>query len=609
MKKRIITLISLFSLTILGAVGCGDKTATVTALKVEDGIITWDEVKNANSYEVDIGNGGKTVYETSYDLTETIESAGEYTVKVRCFTTDGKVQEVGQAEVKTAELNEPAVNVQKINKKIYFVWNQADNVKEYSYDAHDGNGYQVAKADENGLFKVPVTDFKEQLITVVAKGTSKDGLLYLPAETMYTYKDGNIFDMAMLSKYPLVYTAEGEIEEFLKVGSTLQKGVYDMKISLYVMDGNGNKVSGNGIWGRRLVSTDGTLHWFCDKELDEWEGSGNTIPDPNEIFTTDIRLLVDRGGNIVVPFCDFLKGEKAVIASITYNGKDVISADGGKERPVEEVAKLDLNTLKDYVALYTSPGGWYAENPHEDYEIKIPTKMKDGVASVKITYQVCQADGSMIEGNGMWGRRIAGADPMSGPWEWLNEYDAGPDFKAVELPKPTETRSTKLGVKVENGYFTITAMDFNAGEILIIKDVEEAKTPEGNGIFVSNGEITQQFKVKTTLTGKPRHTNITLDVTYKAYDAFGETLTGNGIWGRRLDGTEGLIWICEDAVDGYPEAKGTIVDANKTTTKKFRFSEINKYGVLTFNVYDFNTGEIIEITSIKYNGKEVLAKK
>lgn len=608
MKRRILTLISILSFAVLGAVGCGEKNASTT-LKVEDGIITWDKVEGARSYEVDIGNGGKMTYDTSYDLTEALETAGEYTITVRCFTEDGQTEEIGKTEVKTELLEEPAVYTQKIDKKIYFVWNQVQDANEYRYDAHDGKGYQVAKVEEDGLCKVPVTNLRSQLITVVAKGITKDNILYLPSETMYTYRDGNMFDMALLSNYPVVYTAEGEIEEFLKVGSTLKKGIYDMEIALYVMDGNGNKVSGNGNWGRRLVSSDGTLHWFCDKELANWEGSGNTIPNPDKLYKTKIRLLVDRGGNIVVPFCDFNKGEKAVIASITYNGKNVISADGGKAKPFEEVAKLDVESVKDYVAKFTSPGGWYAENPHEDYEIKIPTKMKDGLASVKITYQTCQADGSMLEGSGMWGRRIAGADVMSGPWEWLNEYDAGPDFKAVELPKPTETRSVKMSVMVEKGYFKLTAMDFNAGEILFIKDVVEAKAPEGNGIFVSKGEITQQFKVKTTLTGKPRRTNVTLDITYKTYDSFGDSLTGNGIWGRRFNGLGELNWICEDAVDGYPEAKGTLASNKKTVTKKLQFGEVNKFGVITMNMYDFSAGEVMEITSIKYNGKEVLDKK
>lgn len=608
MKRRVTILISLFSLAIFGVVGCGEKNVD-SILKVEGGIIQWDQVDGARSYEVDIGNGGKTTYETSYDLTELLECAGEYTVTVRYHTVDGKTEDLGKTEVQTELLEEPAVHTQKIDKTTYFVWEQVEDADEYRYDAHDGKGYQVATADKDGLYKVPVTDATEQLITVVAQGSMKDGILYLPAKTMYTYKDGNMFDMALLSNYPVVYTAEGEIEEFLKVGSTMEKGIYDMEISLYVMDGNGNRVTGNGNWGRRLVSSDGTLHWFCETELQNWKGSGNTLPNPDELYTTKIRFKVDRGGNIVVPFCDFIKGEKAVIASIKYNGKNVISADGGKEKPYEEVAKLDLNTVKDYVVKYTSPGGWYSENPHEDYEIKIPTKMKDGLASVKITYQTCQEDGSMLEGSGMWGRRIAGADTMSGPWEWLNEYDAGPDFKAVELPKPTETRSAKFSVMVKNGYFTLTAMDFNAGEILIIKDVVEAQAPEGNGIFVSSGEITQQFKVKTTLTGKPRRTNVTLDVTYKTYDSFGDSLTGNGIWGRRFNGLGELNWICEDAVDGYPEAKGTLAGNNKTVTKKCQFSEINKLGVITFNMYDFSAGEVMEITSIKYNGKEVLAPR
>lgn len=605
--KKIPILISVALLTIFSMTGCGEKEKTVS-LEFENGVLKWEQVKEAVSYEVDIGNGGKVTQETSYDLSDVIEVDGEYNVAVRYVTSDGEHKDLGYKNLKAEVLDEPAVHTQKINKDYYYVWSDVENADSYSYDAHDGKGYQIAKADENGLYKVLVTNTSEQLITVVANGSYKGNVLYLSNETMYTYKDECMFDMGLLSNYQNVFTSEGDLEESIKIGSTLEKGVYDMEISLYVMDSNGNRVTGNGTWGRRLVGNDNSLYWFCEKELDIFENSGNTIPDPDEMYTTKIQLKVDRGGNVIVGFGDFLRGEKVVIASITYNGKNIISADGGKEKPVEEVEKLDLSSVKDYIAMYTAPGGWYDENPHEDYEIKIPTKMKDGLGSVKITYQVCAGDGSMLEGNGMWGRRIAGADVKGGPWEWLNEYQAG-DFKPVELPKPTETREAKISVMVEKGYFTLTAMDFDQGEIIIIKDVQEATAPEGNGIFVSNGDVIQTLKVKTTLTGKPRHTNVTLEVSYRMYDAFGETLEGNGIWGRRFGAASKTLWVCEDAIEGTPEAKGTVPDANKVVKDKFMFSEVNKYGVITFNVYDFNAGEIIEITSIKYNGKEVMVKK
>lgn len=606
--KKIPVLISIALLTIFSITGCKEKKEQAVSLEFENGVLKWEQVSEAVSYEVDIGNGGKITTDTSYDLSDVLEMDGEYKVTVRYVTAEGEHIDLGYKNLKAEVLDEPAVHTQKINKEYYFVWSEVEKADGYSYDIHDGKGYQTAKADENGMYKVLVTDTTEQMITVVANGSYKGKVLYLPNETIYTYKDACMFDMSLLSNYQNVFTSEGELYESIKIGSTLEKGIYDMEISLFVMDANGNRVTGNGTWGRRMSGDDGTLYWFCEKELDNWENSANTIPNPDEMYTTKVQLKVDRGGNVIVNFADFLRGEKAVIAEIKYNGKNIISADGGKEKPVEEVAKLDLSSVKDYVTMYTSPGGWYAENPHEDYEIKIPTKMKDGLASVKVTYQVCAGDGSMLEGNGMWGRRIAGAGAMEGPWEWLNEYKAG-DFEAVELPKPTETRSANFSVNVENGYFTLTALDFSQGEIIIIKDVEEATVPEGNGIFVSNGEVIQTLKVKTKLSGKPRHTNVTLDVSYRMYDAFGETLKGNGIWGRRFGAASKTLWVCENAIEGEPEAKGTVFDANKVVTDKFTFSEINKYGVITFNVYDFNAGEIIEITSIKYNGKEVMVKK
>ena len=127
-------------------------------------------------------------------------------------------------------------------------------------------------------------------------------------------------------------------------------------------------------------------------------------------------------------------------------------------------------------------------------------------------------------------------------------------------------------------------------------------------IFVSEGKISETFKVQTMLTGIPRYTDVTLSVTYKVSDIFGEKVEGNGTWGRRIDAGNKLYWICEEKVDNYPEAADTVPNPTKEVTKEFYFSEINKFGVITINMYDFFAGDVVEITSIKYNGKEVLVK-
>lgn len=607
MGKKVLRLISgLFMLCML-LNGCGKETQSVSSITVDDGILTWNEVADASYYEVDIGNGRKKVSGTGYDLTDAFDTAGEYGVTVYYVTEQGEHKKLGEKKIEASLLEEPVINTIKSGKKYYFVWSDVDRAAGYTYDAHDGNGYCQAKAESDGAYRVEVTDTQKQMITVVAKGGSEGDKVLVSSKATYTYKDDCMFDMALLAKYPTVFTSDGALEETMKVGSTLKKGVYSLKVSVFLMDNNGNRVTGNGTWGRRMADNDTQFYWFCETELSDWKGSGNTIPDPDKKRTMEMNLRVDDGGNIIFNFADFTAGEKVVIADVTYNGKNVISSDGGKERPVEEVKKLNIDSVKNYIAKFVSPGGWYTDQNKEEYEIKIPTKMSDGLQNVKITYYACTASGAMLSGNGMWGRRIAGANLTTGPFEWLNEYDAG-SFQGVEIPKPTEKKTGKLAVNVEKGYFTLSCVDFDEGETIIITDVTEGKTKKGNGIFVSDGNLSQTFKVKTTLTGKPRHANATLKITYKVYDAFGETLTGNGSWGRRIDSAGKWYFICEDAVENYPDAKGTIPKATKSVTQEFTFSEINKFGVIKFTMYDFDPGEVMEITSIKYDGKEVLAK-
>ena len=605
--KRLISIFAATSLLLLLFVSGCSKQSGDNALKLKNGVLTWSEVKDALSYEVDLGNGGKRVDKTNYDLTSAFKHDGQFTVTVRYFDSRGERKDIGTIDITASSLKKAVIGVEDLENEFYFTWQSVDDALSYSYDAHDGKGIQVAEQSKDGAYRVPITNLSEQMITVVAVGTSNENHLLLSSESVYTYRNGRVFDMSLLAQYPAVYIGDGDTQDIFKVGTTLKKGIYDLEVSMYLMDSNGNRMIGNGTWGRRILDKDDKYFWFCDSSVEGFEKSGGTIPNSDEVYKVKMKLNVDRGGNVHIPVYDFNIGDRIVMADITYNGNSVLNSEGGIAQDVEEVEKLDVTSLDSYLAVFRSPGGYYVEAP-DKYKLELPVKLSDGTHTVSVTYYVCDAAGGMLEGNGMWGRRIAGANPEGGPFVWLNEYDINADYKAVDIPLPTQTKTSKFTVEVKNGKFTLAPLDFNKDELLIVTDVKTARMPEGNGIFVSKGEISETFKVQTTLTGIPRYTDVTLSVTYKVSDIFGEKVEGNGTWGRRIDVGNKLYWICEKAVDKYPEAANTIPNPTKEITKEFYFSEINKFGVITINMYDFLAGDVVEITSIKYNGQEVMAK-
>ena len=605
MKKLVSILLIMNMIFVIFITGCSIKDSNHNALRLEEGILLWDEVKGTAFYEVDMGSGSNPVYEPQFDIASKCDFAGTFHVVVRAVDSEGKRKDVGSLEITTKELEKPIIKVVGEEDDLYFVWNEVEGATSYSYDAHDGKGIQIATKSENGDYRVPITNITNQMIRVLANGNSKGNELFLSGESTYTYKTNQVFDMSLLAKHQAVYTSNGELEYELSIGTNLDKGVYDVTVSMYVMNLKGHRLQGNGTWGRRIEDSK-TIYWLCDNEVDGWKGSGGTIPNPDETYKTNMQLEVDRGGNAHIKAYDFNVGDRLVIADIEYKGKSVINKKGGAPNPMKEVPRFDLSTVDKYLAVFRSPGGYYDESP-ELFKLEIPVDLPDGTHTVSLDYCVCTASGDMLEGNGVWGRRIAGEE-IGGPYTWLNEYEISGDIPSTTMPKPTEMQNAKFSVKVKNKKFILHPLDFNVGEMLIVSKVKTASVAEKNGLFVSTGALNEQFKVKTTLSGKPRHTEVTLTITYKVHDVFGNKVVGNGAWGRRMSIGGKLYWFCEDKVKGYPEAKDTIPNANQELKEEFFFYEINKYGVLTFNMFDFEAGDVVEITSIKYNGKEILVK-
>ena len=606
-QKKTIFIITMLIFFVGLLSGCGNEGKRET-LKLEEGILSWEKDAKAAYYEVDMGAGKIVVNDTSYALANECKYTGDFVVAVSSVSKDGEKEEIGSMQLTSISLAKPNISVREVDGEPYFVWKAVEGSSGYTYDAQDGTGIQEIKENNKDEYFVKVTQSAKQTIKVTAKGSSDGKQLFIASESYYNYSTPYCFDMSMLAQYPVVFTGKGDVEDEIDVGTNLTKGVYELELSLYIMDPHGYNVTGNGVWGRRVVGLNNQLIWFCEKPLKNYPESEGTIPNSYETVTVKVKLAVNRCGNITVPLYDFLKGEMVVFADIVYNGKSVINANGGIPNEEAKVKKFDVSTVDKYLACYKAPGKSYSKEQAELFALKVPLKVADGTYDVAVTYYVCTATGDMISGNGTWGRRITGTDPEKGPMTWLNEYDVAERYKGVKVPLPTEEVTSKLSAEVKNGVCQLNALDFGAGEFIIVKDIKVGKTPNGNGVYVCTGNAIDQLDVETTLGGEKRLTDVTLTVSYKVYDAFGENLTGNGAWGRRLKMDKTEFWLCTDAVTGFPNAKGTLPKANQVVTQDMKVDEINKLGVFSLNLFDFHSGEVLEVVSVKYNGEEILKK-
>ena len=89
--------------------------------------------------------------------------------------------------------------------------------------------------------------------------------------------------------------------------------------------------------------------------------------------------------------------------------------------------------------------------------------------------------------------------------------------------------------------------------------------------------------------------------------AEGYMLAGNGSWGRRMvDEGSDEIWLCASAPSsGHSDAVNTIPEPTKAVTRKMLVT-LNNKGRFFLDMYDFQKGETIVITDIKYNGVSII---
>lgn len=613
MKKHIPLLFATAGVFMLMLGGCKSQDG----LTLKNGSVSWEEVKGAIEYQVRIDDSTDTCEENVWDLSKTLRYEGKHTVSVVAVMESGKEKEVGNLEVQAEQLAKPALAVvDSEDATKNFVWATDENVKEYVYDLYDGSGKQKIQAQKEELCKVNFDGMNKTLITVEAYGGSKGNTVFLDSETTYEFEGTKIFNFANLANYPFYFTSRGTggLENFT-VGTTLKKGNYKLDFVLYLMDSNGNTLTGNGLWGRRITDTMKDT-WFCSTDVEGWPESGGTIPEATTAVTCNLEVNVNKYGEAVLNMGDFKANEMVVVADVRLDNKSVMASEAVTYEK-EEVTAFDTSKLEQFKAVFRSPGDWMTEKNREQYELSVPTTLKDGVYRIALQFQLMDANGGMLSGNGLWGRRIT--DENMSEMIWCTEYDLQ-GFKGMDdMPKPTEVLTSEFTVTVKDGRFKLLCLDFNAGEIVAIAGVKKlsgsserfntSKLASYNNVFVSAGvENTEhgveQFRIETTMYERKQ---VELEVTYYAMSAEGYMLAGNGSWGRRMmDEGSDEIWLCASAPSSeHSDAVNTIPEPTKAVTRKMLVT-LNNKGRFFLDMYDFQKGETIVITDIKYNGVSII---
>lgn len=601
MKKYITAL--LFVMVMFIFAGCSSEEELI----LRDGVLSWKAVDKAVCYEVKLNEVSLTCDEPEINLASACEYEGDYTVTVSSVAKSGKKKEIGSTEFETQYAEAPEIIITENNGQKSFSWKSEENVIGYVYDLHDGYGKRAAEADGEQYY-VEFDDGQPVMITVTAKGTSKDGIVYMNSDVRYQFDGSEIFSLKELVNYPFYYTSTEKDDEFI-VGTTLERGNHDVELCYYIMDSKGMTVTGNGVWGRRFLDNAGQHIWICADELPGWQGSGNTIPIATQLVKQKVNLDINKYGEATISVCNFLEGEMMIVADVLKDGKSVIAEKPAVHDPKDDIT-FDVSKLEDYLAVFKSTGAWHSDSP-EECTFEIPVNLKDGIYRIEISYQLMTVSGKGLTGSGKWGRRISDLDMTE--LAWWSEYAVPPHTEGIaDMPTPTETLKTEFPVVVQGGKCKILCLDFEDGEIMAVSAVKKISGSSErfntdtlknyNNVFIGTGKD-ERFRVETSIYERG---HFELEVTYYVMDKDGYILTGNGTWGRRMVDERDEIWICAEAPnEDHPDAKNTIPEPTEAVTKKMMVT-LNNKGRFFLDVCNFNEGEILVIKDIKYKGKSVI---
>lgn len=602
-------LLTITCIMLLCCVGC--TKGETSELTLSGDVLVWEEAESAAHYEVEWEGNSVTSDEPKLALNTICKTAGEYTVTVYSISDTAKKKELGSITFDAKEQAKTAITVvESEGSETIFKWKVNDTAGECVYDLNDGYGTHKAEIGEDSTAQIVLEGTEPRTVTVTVMGTAKDNTYYIGNAVDCRYKGKPLFDFGQMTKYPFYIIANGGLGEAFLAAVTLPGGTYTLDITAAVMDSNGNSVVGNGPWGRRVhIAGIEDAMFYCENDVRDhrYFPVAGTLKPANETYTwTMENVRVDALGKIQLSAYDFNAGEMYVITDIRHNGKSVMATALPEEPKPEN--PFDVEKLNSFLATYTGGGA--------NTTMDVPVDLPNGIYDMEISYQVMTALGGTLYGNGT-GSRAVGNEWWT-DYVYYNEYESG-SVAATRIPDSKETVKSVFKVKVMNGKFTMSCSGFAEGEIVAVsavkrvggstsqKPLDESNLSKYKNVFVEKvgGMSYENWLVQTN---RKERAMLEVEVSYFVVDADGFPCMGNGVWGRRGIATGGTtLWLNGGTVT---ENSGNVVAPVLTGTSGVLTTKmtviINRFGQFEMMMCDFNKGEKLVITDIKYEGNSIL---
>ena len=169
----------------------------------------------------------------------------------------------------------------------------------------------------DGVFKIHCLDFNKNEIVAIKSVKKISG-------------SSARFNIAQLKNYKYVHKDATEYdpnngEKFVVETTKCERGLFNVEISYYVMDSEGYMLTGNGMWGRRMMSDSEEEIWVCNTAPHEGhQDAANTVAEPNKVIKKVVQVALNNKGRFTLMMHDFKEGEIVVIKDVKFEGKSIL---------------------------------------------------------------------------------------------------------------------------------------------------------------------------------------------------------------------------------------------------------------------------------------------
>ena len=208
MRKILTAILAMLASCVL-FIGCGgtaDQSSSntlesPTSIKMSSkGVLSWDEVDKATSYELVIGGETTTVESEKQDLFALITTPGEYTVSITAknSSVSSEAASYSFTAVKLPTPTKPIVETDPISHTAQFVWTGGENTRAYLQQINGG------KWVSNSNAYYDITSSGSYSISVKAKGYAVNNVLYLDSDASevsesYEHQQGPVLSLLDMS--------------------------------------------------------------------------------------------------------------------------------------------------------------------------------------------------------------------------------------------------------------------------------------------------------------------------------------------------------------------------------------------------------------------------